>query len=177
MRAQQENVIKDKISLVQGQIDSYNSMLTKLQAGADNDARRKMVGEIEGKLVSLQSQLQTLSAQRDNPALIESTVRTHPSPVRRGGRSFGGRFNTRGGRSFRGGGRFVARGRRGRGGGRFTSSRGHGRAGRSFNPSWRAENETATGQEGSDPASFDDTNTSPASLVVPPPDSVFESDE
>ena len=117
MRAQQENVIKDKISLVQGQIDSYNSMLTKLQAGADNDARRKMVGEIEGKLVSLQSQLQTLSAQRDNPALIESTVRTHPSPVRRGGRSFGGRFNTRGGRSFRGGGRFVARGRRGRGGG------------------------------------------------------------
>ena len=50
LRNQQGNVIKDKITLVQGQIDSYNAMLAKLQAGADNDARRKMVGEIESKL-------------------------------------------------------------------------------------------------------------------------------
>ena len=150
---------------MQGQIDSYNSMLTKLQAGADNDARRKMVGEIEGKLVSLQNQLQTLIAQKDNPDTIESTPTTHSSPVR-GGRG-GGRFSTRGGRSFRGGGRFFPRGR---GRGRFVPSRGRGRgSGRSFNISWSAK--SAAAAEGATSADGPGTDMS---VVVPPPQSDVE---
>lgn len=156
LRVQQGNVIKEKISLVQGQIDSYNSMLTKLQAGADNDARRKMVGEIEGKVVTLQSQLQSLNAQKDNPDLIESIPPpTHSSPVR-GGRG-GGRFAGRGGRgSFRGSGRFAPRGR---GRGRFAPSRGRGRSGRSYNASWSAK--SAAGGEG-------EASDSTSSMVIPP---------
>lgn len=171
LRNQQGNVIKDKITLVQGQIDSYNAMLAKLQAGADNDARRKMVGEIESKLVTLQGQLQALSAQKDNPDIIESIPTTHSSPVR-GGRG-GGRFNTRGGRSFRGGGRFAPRGR---GRGRFVSSRGRGRGGgRSFNVSWSAKS-AATG-EGAQSAPVSDGADSAASIVVPPPGSDIEGTE
>lgn len=118
LRTQQEGILKEKIRLVQNQVDSYTTMLNKLQSTADGESKRKMVGEIESKLVSLNAQLQSLNEQRDNPGTVVPAASLEASP---GGREGG--YNA----YRRGGGRFHSSGRRGKGRvGRFISSRGRG---------------------------------------------------
>ena len=117
LRNQQESILRDKIELVQGQIDQYNTMLAKL-GGSENESKMKLVGEIESKIVKLQTQLQALNEEKENPSASAAGMAS--TPTRKGYPSYhsGGRWARVGGGRARGG-RFSGRGRgRGRGFGR-----------------------------------------------------------
>jgi hypothetical protein len=101
LREEADTLLKQKISLLQGQIDQFTSMLKKLQSGADTESKQKLVIEIEMKLLNLHGKMQGLVSQRENPSTAVS-----PSP-----KSFTGAPKWRGGR-----GRARSGGRIGRGG-------------------------------------------------------------
>ena len=102
LRTQASNVLTEKIRLVQEQLDQNASMLTKLESKPYSDTKRKMMDEIEGKIVNLQVQLHSLKEQKENPISAPSPNHARPNNFsgRTGGR-IGGRMGGRSGRAGR----------------------------------------------------------------------------
>ena len=94
-------------------MDQFVEMRGKLEGSVENDAKRKLIGEIESKIVDLQAQLQSLAEQK-NSSGSNNNFKFSPQG-RDQGRGRGSyrdgripfRGSSRGGR--RGRGRFVSR--------------------------------------------------------------------
>jgi hypothetical protein len=111
LRQETDSLLKQKISLLQGQIDQYTNMIAKLEAGAESDSRQKMINDIEVKLLSLRGQMNALVSERDSAG---QPIATSKSSANEQTRHVGGRqraSNWRGGRArfgrFSNGGRIV----------------------------------------------------------------------
>lgn len=126
LRAKSDAMYKQREALLQGQIDQYKSMLSKLTAGSGGSEDKAVLAEtVESRLMDLQAQMQATREQRERGDLAtESGTSVQSSGPVMGGRGRGGRV-ARGGRMGRGAGRFASFGRgrgairgRGRGAGR-----------------------------------------------------------
>eukprot|EP01034_Spumella_vulgaris_P024758 gene24758-31135_t len=133
LRSQQEDICRQKETILQSQVDKCRSMMEQLEAAGESESRAKVLQNLEGKIVDLQSQLRTVRQQLEKgfapepisaaPAILSPYA---SNPFRGGGRGRGGgRFQQSSGRGFSG--RYqqpypsTYQGRGGRGRGRFSS--------------------------------------------------------
>jgi hypothetical protein len=123
LRDEANSIWKKKEELLQGQIDQYRAMITKIEGNSNST----LLENLEGKVMDIQAQLKAIKDQRASGIVPQVQHVYNSNQGGRGGYGGGysggrsGGYNSYSGRSSRGG-RFSSY--RGRGGRNFNSGRG-----------------------------------------------------
>ncbi len=76
LRSQQETIWKQKESVLQAQVDKCRQMIEKLDSSEDSDSKRKLLDNLESKIVDLQAQLRTVRQQIEKGFVPEGVAAT-----------------------------------------------------------------------------------------------------
>jgi hypothetical protein len=110
LRQQADSISRKKEELLQGQIDQFRGMMSKVEkiCGSDEVEKARMIDSLESKVMSLQASLQAVRNGQTDPSEAEGAGRGYKG----GGYKGGGGRGYKGG-SYRGGGGYKGAGGRG----------------------------------------------------------------